>query len=232
MAGLGNPNAPPPGGMTTSADMMPRDPQQPGGQAVGDEEGEVPNVSDEEQEQYEVFLKAGLLLLYAGSGDGGEAKPEVLQMLDEDPSDLIKALGDVEELTNLTPAVALAATAAIITLELVENSPPQFADDPEGDSANAVIMHGGKALLEELANLAKEAGIYDYSEEEISKAMLMGADLYREAAVERGLIDPESLKQQFGELVTAEKEGRLGEILPPLGGMEGPPAAAPPPGGA
>ena len=53
-------------------------------------------------------------------------------------------------------------------------------------------------------------------EDGANKAMLMAADLYREAAASKGLVDEEALKAAFDEVVTADKEGRLGEVLPEL----------------
>lgn len=171
---------------------------------VSDSEGGEP-ASEEEQAQYEAFVKDGLVLIY----EGGEVRPGILELLDEDPADLIDVLGEVRELQDLTPSVRLAATAAIVVLEMVRRA-------GENRPADDVIYQGGKEILEDLANLATEAGIHDYSEEEINQGFLMAVDLYREAAAKEGLLDMNALKGQFDEIVTADKEGRLGEVLPEL----------------
>jgi hypothetical protein len=76
-----------------------------------------------------------------------------------------------------------------------------------------VILHGGKELLEELANLADEAGIHDFSQNELNRAFLIGMDLWRESASSAGLIDVEQLKAEFAEIRTADAEGRLGALF-------------------
>lgn len=172
------------------------------------EEGSALNVegepaSEEEQARYDEFVKEGYRLMY----EGGEAKEGVLKLLDEDPSDLIEVLGNAEELQQFTPVVALAAATAVITLEVAKET---------GETDGVILLHAGKALLEELVELSEASKRREYSEEEMGAAMRMAADLFREAAVEEGLIDLEEAKEEWGELVAADKEGRLGEMLPEI----------------
>jgi hypothetical protein len=172
---------------------------------VPDDEGG--NVSPEEQEAYEDFVLAGMELLFAG----GKAKPEIVKLLDDDPSDIRAALGDViddETWAQKGPIAALAAASVIVVSQVIE----QMGSPPEA----SIVFHGGKELLEQIAELGEKAGIRDYSEAELGEAFRMGADLYREVAKDRGWIDEEEAKAEFEGLKTAEKEGRLGEILPEL----------------
>lgn len=172
---------------------------------VPDEQGEP--ATPEEQAAYEEFVKTGYDLMYAG----GKVNPGVMKMLDEDPSDLIAALGDSDEFKQFSPVVALAATAAIITIKTCEKT---------GEKDGAIILHGGKAILEDLVEVAGKAGIRDYSEEEMGQAFHMGADLFRQAAEAKGLVDMDQAKQEWGEITTADKEGRLGDVIPQLKGVE------------
>lgn len=189
-------------GMTTREDVRPdRDPAQTA--TVEDDDDENPNVSPDEQERYEAVVKEGLALIY----EGGEVRPGIVQMLDENPEDLMGVLGNIEELQDFSPTVALAATTVIVMLEVVRRAGDS---KPDGD----IILHAGKAILEELADMATDAGIHDYSQDEINQAMLMGMDLYREAAADEGLVDLQALKDEFDEIVTADKQGRIGELLP------------------
>jgi hypothetical protein len=203
MAGLMNSSALTPPGMPMGDGVRPET-EGPQEDVVGDdEEGE--QATPEEQAQYEAFVKDGFKLIY----EGGEARQSILDMLDEDPADLIDVLGDVKDLKDVTPSVTLAATAVIVVLELVRRAGPNKpADD--------IILHGGKAILEDLAHLATVSGVHDYSQDEIDQAWLMGQDLYRETATQEGLLDPAALKSQFDEIVTADKDGRLGDVLPAL----------------
>lgn len=193
----------------------------------GDED---PNVTPEEQKAYEDFVADGLLLIY----EGGQVRSGILELLDEDPSDLKQILGEQEdwdrpyvdparyesggdlegeEVDTRTrweaewPMIALAATAVIVVLELVRRAGENRPDD-------AIIMHGGKEILEDLANLAEEARIHEYSPEELNKAWLMGMDLWREAAAAEGLIDTEQLKAEFAVIKEADARGEFGGDAP------------------
>lgn len=186
--------APPPEEMTAESETVPED--------AGVEEA-----TPEEQARYEEFVKTGYGFMY----EGGKFNPGVLKLLDEDPSDLMSVLENAEELQEFSPVVALAAAAALITLKACEKT---------GEKDGAIIMHGGKAILEDLVEIAGKAGMRDYSEEEMGQAFRMGADLFREAAAEQGIIDIEQAKGEWDEIVAADKEGRLGEVIPQLAGAE------------
>lgn len=164
-----------------------------------DEDGEMPNVTPEEQAQYEAFVNNGLEVIYGkGEGESGEpgAREDILNRLREssDP---------IENLANTTVWL-------VTMLETSAESGGVQLDD-------AVVMHGGKAMLEELAEVAEAANIHDYSEKEMEGAWYRGLDLYRETATEQGRIDPDMLKQQFGEIEEADRQGRMGDVLPQLG---------------
>lgn len=176
-------------------------------ETVPDEAGEA--ASPEEQAAYDEFVKTSFSVMY----EGGEVRPGILKMLDEDPADLMAVLDNAEELQQFTPVVALAATAAIVTLKTCEET---------GEKDGTIILHGGTAILEDLVEIAGKAGLHDYSEEEMTEAMRMGADLFREAAAEAGIVNLDEAKGEWDEITAADKEGRLGDVLPQLAG------AAPP----
>lgn len=167
---------------------------------------EEPNVTPEEQKAYEGFVADGMLLIY----EGGEVRPSILELLDENPADLVAILGDVEALKEFSPVVALAATATVIVLELVRRAGDQR---PEDD----IIFHAGREILEDLATLAGEAKIHDFSEQEMNKAFYIALDLYREAAAQEGLIDVDQLKAEFEEIKQADAEGLFGDGQVPGG---------------
>lgn len=164
-----------------------------------DEDGEQPNVTPEEQAQYDSFVNNGLKVIY-GKGENPDeepgARPDILNRLKESSDPL-------ENLANTTVwLVTMLETSA-------EKGGTQLDD--------GVIMHGGKAILEELAEVSEAAGIHDYSEKEMEGAWYKGLDLYRETATQDGRVDPDQLKQQFGEIEEADKQGRMGDLLPQLG---------------
>lgn len=176
-------------------------PQQPPEDVVSDEE-EGGNVGPEEQSAYDEFVLHGYELLY----DGGEVNSGILAMLDDEPSDLMAVLKNIGEV-DFTPIVALAATATVVVLEVVRRYGEELPDP-------SVIFKGGQELLENIAEIAGKYGSHDYSEDEVSEAFRMGADLYREAGKDMGLVDMDALKAEFDEIVQADKEGRAAEVLP------------------
>lgn len=166
--------------------------------------------SDEEQAQLEDFVMAALVLIY----EEKQVRPQIAQMLDEEPSDLMAILNQqlLEEIeANPDPpppaVIAVAATAVTIVLQLVS-----MADAPIPDE---IIMEGGKQIVEELVDISNGLG-NEIDQDAGNRAFLVATDLYREAAVSEGLVDEEALKAQFDEIVTADREGRLGEVLPAL----------------
>lgn len=191
-----DPSAPPP------AAAPPAAPDEEQGETVPDnEEGE--QASPEEQAKYEEFVKTGYALMYAG----GKVNPGVMKMLDDDPSDLMAVLDGTDALKEFSPIVALAATAAIITIKVCEKT---------GEKDGTIILHGGKAILEDLVEVAGKAGIRDYSEEEMGQAFHMGADLFRHAAEAKGLVNMDQAKEEWGQITAADKEGKLGDLIPQL----------------
>lgn len=205
------PGATPPPAADPNADPNAQPPADPSGEqddassVPDDQEGEP--ASPDEQAKYDAFVKAGYAKMYAG----GKVNPDVLKMLDNDPADLIAVLGNASEFQKFGPIVALAATAAIITLEVCKQT---------GEKDGTIILHGGAAILEDLVEVAGKAGIKDYSEEEMGQAMHMGADLFRHAAQASGLVDLGQAKQDWSEITTADKEGKLTDVIPEFKGVE------------
>lgn len=196
--------------------MMPQDqkgglmPQEP--DVVGDDE-DMEQATPEEQEAFDAFVIDGVAMIYGG----GEVRPGILKLLDDDPRDLKKALGDQEVFKDFTPGVALAATAVVIVIELVRKA-------GQGAIPDAVILHGGKRILEELATVADEAEIHDFSEDELNRSFFIALDLYREAAVAEGLLDPTQLKEEFEQIKAVDAQGGFGQEVPaepaqPTGGI-------------
>ena len=180
----------------------------PGPQAPADRP--QANVSPEEQSEYNQFVTNGLSMIYSE-----EAIPAILQGL--------SGSGD--------PVEGVANTAVMIISRL-EDSAKQANQTVSPD----VLFHGGTELLADLVNLAEQAGIHKFSDEDRERALFRALDLYREMRQGSGQLDEEDLKAQFAELVQADQEGRLDELLPeltgglPSGGAQ--PAGEPlPPGG-
>jgi hypothetical protein len=198
------PEEPSAGGVAPAPDSV-------GPDDVSDEEGQAPNVSPEEQEQYDDFCHGALALIYEGDKDNGQVKPGILKLLDDDPSDL-KAILNAKELEQFSPLVAIAATAVVVVMEI-----KRLAKDAE--ISDAVLMHGGAFVVEELAQIWMGSNKHDLSEDDLHKTYQIAVDIYREVAADAGMLDENSLKEQFAELQKADKEGRLADVSPELAGI-------------
>jgi hypothetical protein len=166
-----------------------------GDPAEGVDDGDgASNVSPEEQAQYDKFVRNGLEVIYP-KGEDAQVSPQIMQQLQggDDP---------IENLAN---------TAVHLTVAVEES-----AEQGGVQLDDAVVMHGGIALLEELAEVAEAAKVHDYSEDELQAATYRAMDLYREIGEQNGRVDPDALKQQFGEIVDADKRGDVQSVLPQI----------------
>lgn len=170
------------------------------------EDGE-PNVTPEEQAEYDQFVNNALTLMYKGGEDGGEVRPELLQALKVDANDQ----GEPGKGGN--PAIMSLAQAAVTIVSQLDDS-ARKAGKPVSDD---VLYHGGVAVIEELGEIAAAAKIHDYTEEDMTGAFAQALDLYRGKAIQDGRTSEETLKGQFNEINEAEAAGTLGDVLPGLG---------------
>jgi len=178
-----------------------------------DEQGQQPNVTPEEQAQYDAFVSNGLKVIYGQSGASAEKAegPEASEgPQDPEPAVRPDILNRLKESSDPLENLANTTVWLVTMLETSAEKGGTQLDD-------AVVMHGGKAMLEELAEVSEAAGIHDYSEKEMEGAWYRGLDLYRETATQDGRVDPESLKEQFGEIQRADEQGRMGDVLPQMG---------------
>lgn len=189
------------------------DPNEP---QEGDED-EQPNVSPEEQAAYDEFVKNGYRLLY---DEQGNVRPGIIELLKQSGSAPPAAEGqqqaaDPISAENQGPVAALANAAVTVVLQLVQSG--KDAGKPVDD---AVIAHGGMAIMEDLATIAQGEKIHDYQEGEMDAAFVKATQLYYNAAKARGLIpDEENLKAEFAQIKDADAQGpeALNKVLPGVG---------------
>ncbi len=164
------------------------------------QEGEQPNVSPEEQAQYDQFMDNAFKLIYSD-----QTFPQVLARIKDSPD----------------PTEALAATAVNVITRL-EDSAKESGTPLSPD----VIYRGGVEILEDLAQTAEKAGIHAYTEEELESALFQALDLYRQMGAKDGRLNQEPIQQDMAALVDVDKQGKLGELLPELQGKFGKGSAA------
>lgn len=163
------------------------------------------NVSPEEQAQYTKFEENYMRMIYTPEG---EVNPDVLKSLSE-PAPLPP---EMEGEAPPPPIAALATTAVTIVQSLDDSA--REAGKPLTDD---VLVQGGIAVIEELAEIAEAASIYDYSEDEMSGAATVAMNMYRDKAIADGRTDEQTLASQWDEIQKANQEGRDNELL---GAME------------
>ena len=180
------------GGMTPdqenpAEDAAPGDAAEDQGESQG---GEKPNVTPEEQAQYEKFVDNCYSSIY-----DPKAFPAIQKALQatEDPLD------------------NLAHTVVGVVTRVVDSA--QKANAPLDD---AVIFQGGVEVMEDLADLSAKLGIHEFTEDELQSATYRALDMYREQGIATGKIDPNDLKQQFDTIREADQRGMLGQLMPGL----------------
>jgi hypothetical protein len=176
-------------GATTSADV----PQRTDAMASdaptaesGAAEGES-NVSPEEQAAYTLLVNKAYELVY----NGGEVNPQVLESL--------KGNGD--------PIDGLANTGAMIVMRLEDS-----AKEKGKEFTPDVLYHGGAEIMEDLASLAEQAGIHEYSQEEMDGALYKALDIYRNFRQQQGGLHMDGIQQDMQAIMEAERSGELDSL--------------------
>lgn len=180
MPGLLNAAAPPAGPMNAPT----------GGE--GDERGEAPNVTPEEQAQYDQFMERAFALAY-----DARTFPMVMNRIRKAPD----------------PVEGLAAAATMLVSRLKDSAARQNVPlSPD------VLYHGGAALLEDLADTAGKAGIHTYTPDEVEGALYRALDLYRGMEGDNDPAGKQAVAQDWQTLVQADRAGALDQVLPGLSG--------------
>lgn len=203
----GDAQAPPPAG---SASVAP--PTAAPASEAGVDDGE-PNVSPEEQAQYDEFVENGLRIIYAEGQEAEVSPPLLAQLRGEFGEEVTAMFQGAEPPLGSAPHDALSVTGAMIVL-ILDASADQAGAPVDDD----VVMHAGVALLEELGEVSEAAGIADYSEQDLENAFYRAADLYRLVSPR---MDQAALQSQFEQIVAADKAGELGALLPGIEGRMG-----------
>jgi hypothetical protein len=155
-----------------------------------EEEGQ-PNVAPEEQEEYDTFVKNAMEVMYS---EKGEIEQEVLKRL----------------ATGKKPIDSLSQTTVWLTM-MLEQSAKQKGMEISDD----VLLHAGREILEQLAEIASSSKIHDFKQAELQGAWYNALDMYREANSEPGdRFRPDEAAAAFEALNEADKEGRADEVVP------------------
>lgn len=168
-------------------------------EAAAPEEGQVTeeqesNVAPEEQAMYGKFMENYYRVMYdTGTQGGPKGEPPLI----EDVKGMLSGIED--------PIMALGTAANTVVGQLAGSAEAAGKPIPPD-----VLMHAGTEVVQDLAELSENAGIREYSEEEMGQALQVGMSMY---VSEHGG-DKEAYKADMDAMVQAEKEGRIDEVLP------------------
>lgn len=170
------------------------------------DQDEQTNVSPEEQQQYDRFVDNCYAVIY-----DQKTLPKILKSLDATDDPIMNLANTIVQVVHFVATSAKGAQQQI-----------------SGD----VLIQGGAEVMGDLADLAGKVGIHEYSEDEIEGATYRAMDMYRELQKQDGTLDVNAAKQDMRDIMVADKEGRLGELLPGVDeryGVKQPPQGAEPP---
>lgn len=158
----------------------------------GDGTAGAPNVSPEEQAQYDQFVGQAMNMMY-----DEKITPTI-----------VKSLSNAE-----SPAEGLGRTLAMIVMR-VEDA----AQDQGVSFSGDVMLHGAEELLEQLVEIGEAAGLKDYTPEEMESALYLGLDTYRATRQQQGRLPVDEISQDFDALLAADQSGDVDSIVPGLSG--------------
>lgn len=166
------------------------------------------NVTPQEQQAYDMFVRNGMEIIFPGSGG---VAPSVLAHLKGEFDDVAEIFANADPPLTPSPTdnLAVAATAIVLALEA-------SASQANAEITDDIVYHGGVEIIEQLTEVAEAAKLHDYSEQDQENALYRAVDLYR---VSSGRVDQEGLKAEFGQFVEADKQGpeALEQMAPGIG---------------
>jgi hypothetical protein len=149
---------------------------------------EQPNVTPEEQAAYESFVNAALDLM-----GNKKVLPGIIKSL--------KATDD--------PIANLANTAVTVVKRV------QDGIQKAGHTVGVDILYqGGAEIIGAIAQLAERANVHEYTDKEIEGAWYRALDMYRELGKQDGSVNEQVLAEEFKQMMAADQQGKLGEMLP------------------
>jgi hypothetical protein len=163
----------------------------------------------EEQAMYDEYVENAMEIIYP-QGEQAQVSPQVLAGLKgEWPPEITEMMAALDPPLSTEPLDNIAATAVVLTMMLEGSA--ATAGQPMPDE---VIWHGGAEIVEELVDLGEDLGLFELGEEEVEQAFYRATDIYRQVSPRMDEQAQEGLMSDFEQVVAADREGRLGDIIP------------------
>ena len=183
----------------------------PGG--VVDSRAPPPGGSDdlpdaEQDAQLDSFVDNAYRVIYGGPSENGQVNPSIAESLRAMPEG-----GAVDSLANTAASVGAKVASAAVE---------------QGSSFDGVgvVLPATLSLVAELAGIAQDEQIYDYSEEEMASAAVKTGEALFEQTQELGIWSKEEFDAGVQEALAADQSGELASMIqqPQQGGAQAPPA--------
>lgn len=212
--GTGGPKDPPePANDNVTAQ---RDPDSDGDQRADtdhDGDGQQPNVSPEEQAAYDQFVNNALEIIYPADQRGQMSKSVVAHLQGKFEPQLQQMLAQVQpQVDPGNPVDTIGATAALIGLFLDASAHQAGKDIPD-----EVIFHAGREVVEVLGNDGEKFAGFNLDDKQIEQAFYRAADIFRQVSPRA---DQQQLAGEFEQIVQADKDGQLQQVMPGAAKME------------
>lgn len=169
--------------MATSPDSEPS----PGGM-------QNPPGEDAQDAQVDAFMDTALRVIYGGKTKQGELSDTVSQMLREVPEDPVRGL----------------ANASVQIASTVVNAAQDQGQQLDGAG---VVLPGTWAISNELAEIARTEGIYDYSDEELQQSINASSEMLMDMTAQSGIWNEQEMQGGMDELMAANQDGGLQAIM-------------------
>lgn len=145
--------------------------------------------SPEEQKQYDAIVGSAFNMVY-----DKKMLPKITQILEGG--------GD--------PKAGLARAASLVMIKVLKS-----AKEAGKEFSGEVLFSAGTEIFEDLAELSKEAGIHDFTQDrdELEGAYFLAQDQLRMDMQEAGLLNTEAAKADFARLQEMDASGELEQML-------------------
>lgn len=173
--------------------------------------GDQSNVTPEEQAQYDQFVRNAVEIIYPEDAQGQMSPALAGQLQGQFDEQSMQMLQGVEPpLDPANPLDNIAGAAVLICLYL-DASASQAGFDIDDD----IMFNGGAEVVEILASDGEAMGFFDVDDQQTEQAFYRACDIFRTVSPR---VDQNMLADQFQEIVSADQQGKLAQLLPNLPG--------------
>lgn len=167
---------------------------------------EQPNVAPEEQAMYERFIENFHEIVFGKTGrsPGPNGEPPIFDTIMETLQGVGKSGAENAHIEAL-------ATVTVRVVGFLADSAEQAGKPIPHD----VLLHAASEIVPNLAEFAEALGIHDdYTEEELAYVLESASGMYAQELFQQGKINQQEMQQYADEMIAADEQGRIEEVLP------------------